>query len=111
MPRKPRNDRTHIIYQITNQETGERYIGITVVRGRAFNRSLKLRWEGHCYKAYVERKEWAMSISIRTYGATAFVKQIIEVVRGKATAHKREVELINTLQPELNTKKAMALAA
>ena len=106
MPRKPRNDRNHIIYQLTNKITGESYIGITVVKGRAFNKSLKIRWEGHCYKAYVELKEWAISINIRTYGINTFQKQIIEIVRGKPQAHKREVELINSLQPELNTHKA-----
>ena len=109
MARKPRNDRNHIIYQITNGITGERYIGITVVRGRAFNKSLKIRWEGHLRKAYVELKNWTFSTNIRTYGNKAFTKEILEIVRGKATAHRREVELINTLMPELNTKKRLAV--
>jgi hypothetical protein len=105
--RKPRSDRNHVIYKITHKDTGDIYIGITVVRGRAFNRSLKLRWEGHCYKAFVELKTWTLPTSIREHGAHSFVKEILEVVRGKASAHKREVELINSLQPALNTKKAL----
>jgi hypothetical protein len=109
--KKRRSDRNHILYMIVNNVTGERYIGLTVMRGQAKLRSLKIRWEGHCYAANVENKPWAISESIRTYGPQAFSKTILDVVRGRYEAHKREVELIDTLQPELNTRKKQLTAA
>jgi hypothetical protein len=98
---------------ITNNVTTERYVGITVIRKckRGKNNtieSLAQRWEGHLRKAFVELKDWTMPTSIREHGADAFTKEILEIVRGKATAHTREVELINALRPELNTKKQRA---
>jgi len=40
---------------------------------------------------------------LREKGAERFVFGVVEVVRGKRPAHARETELINTLQPALNT--------
>jgi len=101
--RKRRSDRTHLIYQLTNEITGEIYIGVTVVTGKAYNRSLNERWKRHVSRATHETKCWSICESIRTHGDRVFRKQILEKIRGKAQAHKRETELIHLLRPSLNS--------
>lgn len=54
-------------------------------------------------RALTENKDWGLSRALRERGAERFVFGVIEVVRGKKIAHSRETELINTLQPILNT--------
>tara|TARA_Y100000389_G_scaffold70189_1_gene66903 strand:+ start:1285 stop:1713 length:429 start_codon:yes stop_codon:yes gene_type:complete len=101
--RKRRSDRKHLIYRIDNIITGEFYIGVTVVTGRAFNKSLQSRFKRHISRAIHEDKKWSICESIRFYGSEAFKPSIIEHVRGKAEAHKRETELIHELRPQLNS--------
>lgn len=100
--RKRRNDRNHIVYEITCVPTGHTYIGITVCRGRAHKKSLETRWKGHIYHACVEMRDLPFAATLRHHGASAFSKRILAVVRGKAAAHSTEVELIKTLKPALN---------
>jgi hypothetical protein len=88
---------------LQNTITQETYIGITVALGRAYQKSVKDRLKRHITRAFNENHEWALCNSIRQYGPKAFTWEIIEKVRGKATAHKRETTLIRTLHPELNT--------
>lgn len=97
-----RCDRNHVVYQITCLVTGERYVGITVVRGRAFKRSLEIRWRGHLYHALIENRHNPLQQRIREYKEQDFEKEIISVVRGKRRAHKLETEIIKTTKPELN---------
>lgn len=99
--RKVRNDRNHIAYHITNIETGERYIGITVLKG-GVKKSLKVRWQKHIRRAITENKNWNLCKSIRKYGAEAFVVEVIEKVRGRLVAHALERLLIVEHKPELN---------
>lgn len=101
--RKRRSDRTHLIYRLTNQITGEFYIGITVVTGKAYNRSLKERWKRHVSRAIHEDKCWSICESIRQHGEKAFTREILQKVRGKAQAHQIETRLIQEFQPSLNT--------
>ena len=101
MARKRRNDRNHIIYQIT-APNGERYLGITFVRGRALKRSAKIRWEAHLRNALQYERQNLLSVAIREQGEAGFKREILEVVRGKQNAHNRERELISMIQPELN---------
>ena len=68
MARKKRNDRNHIIYQIT-APNGDRYLGITFVRGRALKRSAKVRWEAHVRNALDYDRQNLLSLSIRKHGA------------------------------------------
>jgi len=123
--RKPRNDKNHIVYLITNIETEQRYIGITFMRGQAVNSSMKIRWEGHLNGAFKEQRTYTFPTHLRQYAPVVkddikwgqakksyvrklrktFKMELLEVVRGSGNAHKREVELINALQPELNDKK------
>ena len=101
MPRKRRNDRNHVIYQIT-APNGDRYIGITFSRGRAFKRSAKIRWEAHVRNAMDYGRMNLLSLSIREHGVNNFKREVLEIVRGKQNAHDRERELIQIIEPELN---------
>tara|TARA_R110002060_G_scaffold22051_1_gene29906 strand:- start:748 stop:1131 length:384 start_codon:yes stop_codon:yes gene_type:complete len=99
--RKSRSDRNHIIYQLITP-SGERYLGVTYARGRAFKRSIKIRWEAHLRNALEYNRQNLLSVAIREHGSSNFHREILEIVRGKQNAHDRERELIQTLQPELN---------
>lgn len=107
MNRKKRSDRNHLIYELTCLDTGDTYIGITVMRGRAQVKTLATRWQQHCYRAFNQDKDWALSKAIRK--SDNWAQRVVEVVRGKAAAHAREVELIDSLNPSLNTAKKSAL--
>jgi len=104
MNRKKRTDRNHIIYCITNTETGEQYVGLTAV-STTVKRSLYVRIRKHIQRAKTESKNWGLCKSIRNYGTESFNYGVIEIIRGKAEAHKRETELIKTYNPALNTFK------
>lgn len=101
---KRRCDRNHAIYSIVCKPTGERYVGLTVVRGRAFQGSVKIRWEGHVYHALVEGRDNPLQQRIREYGPDAFSHELLCVVRGKQAAHDYERELIKATNPELNVE-------
>ena len=102
MARKKRSDRNHAIYKLTCRPTGEQYVGLTVVRGRAFQKSVKIRWDGHVNHALVEQRQYLLQDRIRRFGPESFDHELMEVVRGKQPAHDREKSLIETLRPELN---------
>ena len=106
MARKRRKDRYHLIYQLT-APTGERYIGMTFVRGdsrsmKARNRSADARFKAHCRNALEYNHATLLCDAIRELGPGAFFKDIVEVVRGKQAAHDRERALIAEIRPELN---------
>jgi GIY-YIG catalytic domain len=102
--RKRRSDRNHVIYVIENTNTGHQYIGLTVLAFKGnIKRTINRRFQKHVQRAMAEDKSWALSRSIRRYGSEVFTITALEVIRGKAAAHKRETQLINTLQPLLNT--------
>ena len=100
--RKKRSDRNHIVYQIRNKETEEFYIGITSLKGRAYKWSIEKRWKQHISRAKTQDLDWTLCNSIRQYGSDSFIISILEVIRGKAEAHFREVQLIHELKPQLN---------
>lgn len=102
MTRKPRSDRTHIIYVITNVLTEEQYVGITAKTGTTVKRSLHRRMQKHLQRATTEQKEWSLCESLRFYGPEAFTYGVLETVRGKKEAHVRETELIKHYLPSLN---------
>ena len=101
--RKRRSDTTHHIYCITNTVTGEQYVGITVKNPGGVRKTLKRRIQKHVQRARSEDKSWRLCGSIREHGVGAFTYGLLETVRGRAAAHARERELINTYQPELNS--------
>ncbi len=80
-PRKKRADRNHIIYELRVQ--GGNYIGVT---------------------AKTETKNWLLCAALRELNSKDEIEVLVhEVIRGKAAAHKREVELRRQLKPTLNT--------
>ena len=101
--RKKRSDRNHIVYEIRNDKTEEIYIGITAIERKAVLRSLKNRWKKHLSRFYNQKPDWNLYRSIETWGETAFQIRIIEIIRGKAKAHQREVEIIKERKPQLNS--------
>lgn len=104
--RKPRSDRRHMIYVITNMVTGEQYVGITGINGSgSVVKSLKRRMQKHMQRATTESKSWGLCENLRSYGAEHFTYGLIETVRGKALAHTRELEIIREFNPSLNTFK------
>ena len=100
--RKRRNDRNHVIYEITCDVTGDTYIGITVARGRAYQKSIETRWKGHIYHACVEKRDLPLAATIRYHGPDKFSKRLISIVRGKAACHTEETRLIKELKPTMN---------
>ena len=101
MMRKKRSDRRHIVYLLTNAETGDNYVGVT----QGFRqKDLKVRFQKHVRRALTENKSWTLCEAIRCFGAESFVYQIIDVVKGKKTAHDLERELIAEFTPSLNTQ-------
>lgn len=102
--RKRRSDRNQVIYFIRHIDSDAYYIGLTAVNYNGnVKRTLHRRMQKHLQRALTERKDWGLSRALRAFGPEQFVYGIIEVVRGKRAAHARETELINMLQPALNT--------
>jgi group I intron endonuclease len=99
--RKRRSDRRHIVYVLTNTTNGDTYIGVTA----GFRiKDLRVRVNKHVQRALAEDKDWLLCKAIRKHGPESFTYGILEVVRGKAEAHRRERELIGELCPTLNTQ-------
>ena len=101
--RKKRADRNHIIYEITNTINGKQYIGVTACIGRAFNYSALRRFQKHVSRAKQENKDWALYNDMRKYGADVYDVYVVEVVRGKAEAHRIETEYLQHRTYKLNS--------
>ena len=100
--RKKRNDRNHIIYEL--RVNGQNYIGVTAKTESTIMKSVKARAAKHFYRAKTENKEWALCQALRLLETKEQIEILIhEIVRGKAEAHKREVEIRRTVRPALNT--------
>jgi hypothetical protein len=102
--RKRRCDRNHAVYQIRCKATGERYIGITVVMGRAVKKSVRKRWLSHVYHAEIEGRSHRLQRAIRRHGPGAFTHELLAVVRGKQAAHDLEMKMIRRRRPQLNVE-------
>jgi hypothetical protein len=100
--RKKRTDRNHIIYEL--RVNGQNYIGVTAKTASTVNKSVLARAAKHFYRAKTESKNWLLCQALRSLQDKSEIEVLVhEVVRGKAQAHKREVELRRTLCPTLNT--------
>ncbi len=101
-PRKKRQDRTHIIYEL--RVRGASYIGVTAKTETTINKSVLARAAKHFYRAKKENKDWLLCQALRTLSDKSEIEVLVhETLRGKAAAHKREVELRRALKPVLNT--------
>lgn len=103
MLRKKRSDRNHVLYKITCVDTGDTYVGLTVAQGQAYLRSVKVRWQKHVSRAKRENKAWELYRFLRENMNASFRYEVVEVVRGRKPAHQRERELIEEINPSLNT--------
>ena len=100
--RKKRVDRTHIIYEL--RVNGASYIGVTAKTETTINKSVLARAAKHFYRAKKENKDWLLCKALRSLNDKSEIEVLVhETLRGKAVAHKREVELRRTLRPALNT--------
>lgn len=100
--RKKRTDRNHIIYEL--RVNGQNYIGVTAKTETTINKSVLARAAKHYYRAKTEGKTWLLCQALRTLNSKDEIQVLVhEVIRGKAAAHRREVELRRQLQPILNT--------
>lgn len=100
--RKRRSDRTHIVYMLV--VNGLRYIGVTAKTETTVLKSVRARAAKHFYRAKTETKDWALCGALRTLNSKEEIEiRVVELLRGKAIAHRREVEIRRELRPELNT--------
>ena len=101
-PRKTRTDRNHIIYEL--RVNGLNYIGVTAKTETTINKSVLARAAKHFYRAKTETKNWLLCQELRKLTDKSEIEVYVhEVIRGKAAAHKREVELRRLINPALNT--------
>ena len=102
--RAKRSDRNHIIYTIVGPEGA--YIGVTAKTETTVLKSLRARIAKHYYRAQKETKAWALCELLRGYSSKDDIDvRVLEIVRGKREAHRRERELIREQRPFYNTDK------
>jgi hypothetical protein len=100
--RKKRTDRNHIIYEL--RVNGGNYIGVTAKTESTVLKSVRARAAKHFYRAKKENKNWSLCIALRELTSKDEIEILVhEIVRGKAEAHKREVQLRRQINPTLNT--------
>jgi hypothetical protein len=100
--RKKRSDRNHIIYELRTADGN--YIGVTAKTESTVLKSVKARAAKHFYRAKTETKDWLLCAALRKLESKDDIVIVVhEIIRGKAAAHTREVELRRELKPNLNT--------
>ena len=102
MARAKRSDRNHIIYELV--VAGENYIGVTAKTESTVLKSVRTRANKHWYRAKTETKNWLLCEALRRLTDKSEIEiRVHEIVRGKADAHRREVEIRRAVRPTLNT--------
>lgn len=102
--RKKRSDRNHIIYELV--VNGQNYIGVTAKTESTVLKSVKSRAAKHFYRARTEAKNWLLCSALRQLASKDEIEiRVHEIVRGKAAAHRREVEIRRAVNPVLNTDR------
>ena len=81
------------VYLLTNQHTGEQYVGQTI-------KSVTRRWYAHCVSA--QNPKFNVSHNIAKYGKDAFDVRELFVAFDKAALNSAEKALIATFKPILN---------
>ena len=83
---------------------GENYIGVTAKTESTVLKSVRARAAKHWYRAKTETKNWLLCRALRGLESKDEIEiRVHEIVRGKADAHRREVEIRRTVRPTLNT--------
>lgn len=100
MIRKKRSDRTHVVYML--EHGSDFYIGVTAKTESTPMKSVRTRWNKHCYRARTENHTWLLYQRLREHDHGWFYS-VLAVVRGKAQAHAYERDLIRQMRPGLNT--------
>lgn len=101
-PRKKRTDRNHIIYELITPSGN--YIGVTAKTETTVLKSVRARAAKHFYRAKTEVKDWLLCRALRQLADKSEIEiRVHEIVRGKALAHRREVEIRRAVKPVLNT--------
>jgi hypothetical protein len=100
--RKRRVDRNHIVYELV--VNGLNYIGVTAKTESTVAKSVRVRANKHWYRAKTEGKNWLLCEALRALDSKEEIEiRVHEIVRGKAAAHQREVEIRRMIKPVLNT--------
>ena len=100
--RAKRTDRNHIIYELVLPAGN--YIGVTAKTESTVLKSVRARAAKHFYRAKAETKNWLLCEALRGLESKEQIEiRVHEIVRGKADAHKREVEIRREVRPTLNT--------
>ena len=102
--RTKRRDRNHIVYRLDLVTTGDFYIGISGMVGRAKLKTLRIRFGRHLSKAFNEDHDWTLHRFLRKYpDPKDWKKTVLMVVRGRPAALAIERKLIKSKRPTLNT--------
>jgi len=100
--RKRRVDRNHIVYELV--VNGLNYIGVTAKTESTVQKSVRVRANKHFYRAHSENKTWLLCQALRELASKDEIEiRVHEIIRGKAAAHRREVEIRRLINPALNT--------
>ena len=100
--RKKRTDRNHIIYELV--VPAGNYIGVTAKTESTVLKSVRARAAKHFYRAKTETKNWELCIALRELGSKDDIEiRIHAIIRGKAEAHRAEVQIRRAVKPNLNT--------
>lgn len=84
-----------VIYLVTNQINGKRYVGVT-------GRSINTRWKEHIAHALANRTRSILSKAIRKYGKESFDVVQIASCLSPEDARYVESDVIKSLAPEYN---------
>ena len=100
--RAKRSDRNHIIYELVTPSGN--YIGVTAKTESTVLKSVRARAAKHFYRAKTESKNWLLCRALRELASKDLIEiRVHEIIRGKAAAHRREVEIRRDIRPTLNT--------
>lgn len=101
-PRKKRTDRNHIIYEL--RVPAGNYIGVTAKTESTVLKSVRARAAKHFYRAKREDKDWSLCVALRELDSKDEIEIVVHaIIRGKAAAHKEEVQIRRAVKPNLNT--------
>ena len=100
--RKKRTDRNHIIYELV--VPAGNYIGVTAKTETTVLKSVRARAAKHFYRAKKENKDWTLCVALRELASKDLKEiRIHAIIRGKAEAHRAEVQIRRAVKPTLNT--------